>query len=674
MVVKENQKLTRAFTELDARYMKRCFDPQTRKLAAKFLIDCYQEWKHVGSASELDERALKYFWLGAELTDYFNILNDYLEEAEGAASNGDGQVEELKAGTVYKWLISTSQKLLGDLLSQIERPEAIKEESRNLVNHRIRFCSAVTINERYRQSDYDYYLKYLPRFITYMEAQLERHTEQRDKEIENCNRYAKAEIIRKVKERIINIENEMTAYEDTLSYLYFLCAKSTRQKLLFRESIDDALRATDYLLSSAVTLTENEDFDRTVGDVRLAHFRLRRVGVTDSLRAWTYLAWGRISSADAVSRRAQLLINKEDGLNFYLALSIRGIVKRIKAGRKDKKQLAEAIVLMKKSYKFFNDFPFPRYAIRSLFELALAHVLNDEISKATKLFLNLSARLRAHDRGPFRNLLTIARWKIQQHLILSHIAREDKTGENVELLAKAGWLRQPTSHKRRDLLEIAVEEANNGLALARERKVCRGELEALIYVGEGELALADELGKHTRASADGQSSATREAYERARFAFTEAAELSFPRGAFEHLREVVFPRQLGAADCNIDQLALCKLYLAKISIACGDGEQADLNLTYYRSLLPLEHGRVAELAAEVSKEFEDMNRVIIVRYKEGDDYKQIKENYNVALANKMKGEGRSVTEIAQMLHVSRGTIHNLITKAKEVQSDDGLPD
>ena len=68
-----------------------------------------------------------------------------------------------------------------------------------------------------------------------------------------------------------------------------------------------------------------------------------------------------------------------------------------------------------------------------------------------------------------------------------------------------------------------------------------------------------------------------------------------------------------------------------------------------------------------------MNRVIIVPYKEGDDYKQIKENYNVALVNKMMREGRPVTEIAKLFKVGRGTIHKLIAKAKAVQGDEGLP-
>jgi hypothetical protein len=666
----DGDKLEEACKDLETRYKDRHFDGYTKNMAAQFLIRCYAKWKDESDASRMDEKALRYLTLGAEIADYFNILNESLgtQAGEGAAAGAS------REGALYGWITSLSQDLLGQVLALAAGPQELAGKELNLLNERIRFCAAVAINEKYRQSEYRYCLENLPPLIGILERTLAPLTA-RCEELQRASRSSTADA-RSAAQMLPRLEHYKLAYEDTLSYLYFLSAKCARQSHSYRKAIDDASRSTEYLLSGALSLTSSPADAKSPpdADVKLAHFRLCRVGVTDLARSWTYLAWGRgrIDAAELVGRRAWLLINEKDGLNYHLAKSINGIIKRIKAGKADKEQLDEAVELLSSSYEYFCSFPFPRYAVRCLFELCLAYLLKGELVKAAKLLLGVSAR---PDKDALRLLLDKPRWRVQTHLLLSQIARRDKGRKAVALLSGAGWFVRRASNKRRDLLQLAIDEAERAWDLAKRRELRTAALEALIYLGEAHLSLAEELNQSTRGRKDGDpkdddSLAPYIHYEKARAAFTRAAGLSAPSDPAHARREELSP---AGGETNVEQLALCKLYLAEIEIAVKSNEsvgRARAYLEEYDALLPIEHGWIKELEMKVRRNLADLqNRFIIIPYDDHHSYRQIEANYYVALADRLNIDGRKISDVAKRLGVSRDTVYNIRKRAEAARSE-----
>jgi hypothetical protein len=633
-------------------------------MAAQFLISCYTEWSEESDANNLDKGTLKYLWLGAELADYFNILNMSLGTK---ANKGAGALRE---GELYRWITSLSQDLLVQVLARIAETQGLVDKDLDLLNDRIRFCASVAINEMYRRSEYRYCLENLPPLINFLEKHLAPLAARCD-DLKRAGKASAAEARKKSQMRT-RLERYKLEYEDTLSYLYFLRAKCARQSQSFREAIDDALRSTEYLLSGALALTApcgdgSLREDAAVAGL-VAHYRLCRVGVTDLARSWTYLAWGRIDAAALVERRARLLINEKDGLNYHLAKSIGGIIKRIKAGKADKEHLDEAVELLRSSYEYFSSFPFPRYAVRCLFELGLAYVLRGELGEAAKLLLSVSIRTGAGKEGALRRLLDAPRWQVQTHLLLSHIARKDKEGNAVALLHGGGWFVRRALKRREDLLQLAIEEAERALAVAEKHRLRIGELEAQIYLGEAHLSLADEINQAPRRrKEDDGSSAPYVQYEMARVAFKRAARMCAPPGSIAAPPGELFARQQAGGEGNIAQQALCKLYLAKIEITLKSDkaeEKARAHLEDYEALLPIEHGWIKELEAKVRKQLDDLqNRFLVIPFDDDHTYEQVEANYYVALADKLRTGERRISEVARRMKVSRDTIYNIMKRA-----------
>jgi tetratricopeptide (TPR) repeat protein len=234
-----------------------------------------------------------------------------------------------------------------------------------------------------------------------------------------------------------------------------------------------------------------------------------------------------------------------------------GDIKRCRAGS-DKKQLDDAIKILKVARNAFKDQEHRRYEARAARELALAYTRKGEFEEALVLAQLTEDEARQQDS---------LKGKVNACVLRSRILREQ--GKYKE----------------------ALSEAQRGLDLMPEDEESLAKVDALIARGECRLYLAHE---------------------------THQKDVSYieARGDFETANEMLFIEDYDSGERQLRNpkiAAVCELRIAQSCAREGNQKEAEDHYSVYRGLrIRVEHEWVRELGRKVRSEIDKLTGNFII--------------------------------------------------------------
>jgi tetratricopeptide (TPR) repeat protein len=452
-------------------------------------------------------------------------------------------------------------------------------------------------------------------------------------------------------------EKHVLEAKDMLCYLNFSAGKAARQNgNSFRADIY-LQKASDYLLQSALTLTEITKSRMPAADrIKLAHSKLTRIGVVEVARAWNFVFQGAIEAAAASADRAMKLVAKADKQNKMLAQSILGIVERTKAG-KEAALLNAAIAKLQGSYEFFLDeMPTPRYAVRCLCELEVAYVIADKLDEALKTLKGFAEYLKPGHPSVFRfeKITRQPRWSGQLRLVKSRLARkaaEKLSAEDLsrfitaldEILARSRPRR--TGSPEAQALQLALGEAEDAESCSdrgvhMDAMVCSGE--ALMAMGKEDLAKKVFL-RLLHENGVGSDASSGRAADREQF----QAEL---RKVKEEPHVVVLPM----------------IYLAQVAMTHWELDLVGFYLEQSKTLLRPEHAWLENLWQKTQTRFRNLvEDKLVVDLKNHRGLRDLETRFRASLEKKFQLLSRPINDLKEEFHTDDYTIKRLRKKIRQ---------
>jgi tetratricopeptide (TPR) repeat protein len=609
---------TDKFRLLDNLYHQRDLRKKTLQNALNLAVQLYKDHQNT-SFINLPGAELRAISITCEALDYFNRFDAFI---------GHGIYEE---NTIYNWLTERSKQLYASI--PFDSPDPLSTDDPRLLLNRIRLVATITLNEQYRNHEY---------------------TCGPESDLAKAISIAEQHIHSKLKH---NIE-ALNDYQDVMVNLHFLHGKAARQIGEYIEAERSFYKSSSYLLDLIFSLSVTQE-STIPQDERLVQIlsKIRRIGVADLARAWLYLAWGKIDKANLYVERAIQLLGPKDRLSRMLAQSIRGTVLRIRNPEK----LQEAIGLLKQSYESFlsGDIKVPRHSIRTLYELEIAFILNNDLKDAittleevvnevnhTGSHSNLMKELYRRD---FEKLVKDSRWQSQVYILLSRIARkdihndfEDKLYLLSQRLESTYKLKaqQSLAPKRRNFRSstLAIDFAKLAHRIARENHLRICEIDSLVTLGEAHFNIND--------------------LENARKTFMKCLELvNAPYG-----------QAMGEGIDGSNFPAISHLYLARIAVKQSKQEKAEEEFHKYEQLPLVQHSWILVLAKTTQSEIQELSeRKIIVDFANSITWEDAKESFHQEAVRKLIIEpvkkGTRKKEIMERLGIkTRKTLAGLIKK------------
>jgi hypothetical protein len=609
------ENLSRLGQKVFERYKRRNFEPETLDLSKKLLLRLYDQHQH--GTLELGAAEYRALASGVEVVDSFNAM----DAALGAAEYGNNKV--------YSWIRRLSERTCKRLAEQDLHPRT-REEAEMLI-YRIRLAAGGFANELYRDSHYVESLSEFRRLI---------------KKGEQLLSYLRGHDL--LRELVMEAE-------DMLCYLEFSAGKAARQNR-DGDTADLFLRqSSDYLLSSALALTDNSGGQTPDPDhVERAHFMLSRIGVVEVARAWNFVFQGKMDAAAESANRASRTVASSDKQNKMLAQSIIGIVERTRAGR-DPKLLDAAIKKLKGSYDFFLEPAIPRYAVRCLCELEIAFVIGGRLDDALDILKGFAAYITPghNDFDRFKKITGQPRWSGQLRLVKSRIARKAamqcQPDEILEFISELDRILEGRRGTRSgdpssQALQLAIEEA----CIAENSSDRTVQMDAMVCHGEALMAMKDYSGaqevflrllRETGIQAD--------------------VDLGKPQNRQQ------FEMQLRNSKDEPHFTALPLIYLARVAMTRSQLELCAFFLEQSKSLLHAEHKWLSYFWEKGYSDFQELSRRrLVVDLENHAGLKDLEIRFRAALEERFHILDTPINQLSKEFDVSDSMIKRLRVKIR----------
>jgi hypothetical protein len=619
--------LKEKFRELDYLYHQRDLNEATLDKAL-FLIRRFRSnyEERPFSFSSLSAEAMRALSVTCEALDYFNRLDIFMGCDYGLAER-----------EIYDWLIRGSSDLQS--LIPVNADKLTGDEDPSLLLCQIRLVAAIYLNEKYRNNKLDF-------------------VRGADSELGKLISFAE----RCLRPRMEGDFQTLTAYNDVMANLTFLHGKAARQAGQYFEAERSFYQSSSCLLNLALTYsTQPEAENETIDFIRS---KVRRIGIVDLARAWLYMAWGKIDKSNLYVERAIQLLGPKDTLSKALAESIQGIVLRIGSGH-DSEKLKEAISRLKSSYEsFFSDSKVLRHSIRTLYELEIALILNNDLKDAfdnldrvvgkinTERVLDYS-REGIHRRD-FRKLVENSRWQSQMYVLCSRIARKDEHNKLRDSLFRlSNDLLKVRKIKSQTLLdeipkvsslELAIKFAKTARDIAVDNNLTTCRMDSLIVLGEAYI----HSGKYDEASKTFKQC----------LGFVNAPHGQSPVKGID----------------GSDLSAVSYLYLALIAVRTNDQPSAEKALEDYQKLPPVEHSWIRNLALRVNEELKvSLETRIIVPFSRSMQWQDLTNRLKREAIRKMIIEPLNNKEKPKKLWEMLGIGKTRFYQLRDWYNEDGKP-
>lgn len=388
-----------------------------------------------------------------------------------------------------------------------------------------------------------------------------------------------------------------------LGSIYRIEQKYAEAEAKYLQALDWYYCRSQYRLSQGL-----ESDDALISDLL---FTNRRIAMVIGLgRGWLHLLRGFLTRSEnaLTSARALLARSNDPIVPAYIDLLL-GTIKRCKAGRNNPTLLAVAIEILQQAKNQFTDKEHLRYKARACWELGLAYLFCQQLTKAEQQIQVIEDYAKTHSD---------LRWQVNAYVLRSRIRISQ--GRHVEALALADAALALLSHTSSEQQSLAF-------------------VDTYMTQGDAILALLEDTDQTNLIY--GYSDAIKK--------FEKAISLL-----------EVTKTPLGSTSSNPKIAAVCELRIAQGYIGLANEQQAEIHFKSGESLCAsVEHGWVKALLHDVRGRLERMQHGFYINPDKQSDW-----NYAVNL-KRMKNwlyhraiqQTESIAEAARLLGVERATIY-----------------